>query len=51
MNAKNNSEGGMCKFKGRYSGTEYHNPFTGISDKKSLIFYIQVAIHEMGEKG
>jgi hypothetical protein len=41
----------MCRFKGRYSDTEYHNPFVDISDKRSLILYTQVAIHEMGEVG
>lgn len=49
MNAKNNTEGALCRFKGQYSGTEYLNPFTYISDNKSLIFYTYVAIH--GEKG
>jgi hypothetical protein len=41
-----NSVSGMCKFKGRHSDTEYHNPFADISDKRSLIFYTQVAILE-----
>jgi hypothetical protein len=39
----------MCKFKGRYSDTEYHNPFADISDKRPLIFYTQADVSEMRE--
>jgi hypothetical protein len=36
---KVNGDGTMCKIKGRFRGTESHNLFIGIRDKRSLIFY------------
>jgi hypothetical protein len=32
--SKENSKDRRCKYEGRYSDAEYHNPFADISDKK-----------------
>jgi hypothetical protein len=41
----------MCKFKGRYSDTEYHTTFADISDISALIFYthIPTGLYNRGE--
>jgi hypothetical protein len=48
-NPKEDTAGRMCKFKERHSNT--YNPFADIIDRRSLMFYTQVVVHESREVG